>query len=150
MQKTINIFNKKAKFEFEISDRYTAGIVLSGTEIKSVRLGKVQIAESFCEFNENGELFLINSYIEEYSFGTHYNHKAKGERKLLLNKKELRTLQKNVENKGFTIVPLRLFINEKGVAKIEIALAKGKKLYDKRATIKDRDVKRDIDRLKRK
>jgi len=150
MQKTINIFNKKAKFEFEISDRYTAGIVLSGTEIKSVRLGKIQIAESFCEFNENGELFLINSYIEEYSFGTHYNHKAKGERKLLLNKKELRTLQKNVENKGFTIVPLRLFINEKGLAKIEIALAKGKKLYDKRATIKDRDVKRDMDRLKRK
>jgi len=150
MQKTINILNKKAKFEFEISGSYTAGIVLSGTEIKSVRLGKVQIAESFCEFNENGELFLINSYIEEYSFGTHYNHKAKGERKLLLNKKELLKLQKGVENKGFTIVPLRLFINEKGLAKIEIALAKGKKLYDKRATIKDRDIKQDIDRLKRR
>jgi len=150
MQKTINILNKKARFEFEIFDRYTAGIVLSGTEIKSVRLGKVQIAESFCEFNENGELFLINSYIEEYSFGTHYNHKAKGQRKLLLNKKELIKLQKSVENKGFTIVPLRLFINEKGLAKIEIALAKGKKLYDKRATIKDRDLQRDIDRLKRR
>jgi len=150
MQKKINILNKKAKFEFEIFNSYTAGIVLSGTEIKSLRLGKAQITESFCEFNENGELFLINSYIEEYSFGTHYNHKTKGERKLLLNKKELITLKKGVENKGFTIVPLRLFINEKGLAKIEIALAKGKKLYDKRATIKDRDLQRDIDRLKRK
>jgi len=149
MQKTINILNKKATFEFEILQQYTAGIVLRGTEIKSVRFGKAQITESFCEFNDQDELFLINSYIEEYSFGTHYNHKAKGERKLLLNKKELRSLKKGVENKGFTIVPLRLFINEKGLAKIEIALARGKKLYDKRATIKDRDIKRDLDRLKR-
>jgi len=148
MQKTINILNKKATFEFEILQKYTAGIVLRGTEIKSIRFGKAQITESFCEFNDQDELFLINSYIEEYSFGTHYNHKAKGDRKLLLSKKELRTLKKGVENKGFTIVPLRLFINEKGLAKIEIALARGKKLYDKRATIKDRDIKRDLDRLK--
>jgi len=150
MQKTINILNKKAKFEYEILEQYTAGIVLTGTEIKSIRVGKAQIAESFCEFNENKELFLINSYIEEYSFGTHYNHKAKSERKLLLNKKELRSLYKSVQNKGLTIVPLRLFINEKGLAKLDIALARGKKLYDKRATMKERDIKRDLDRLKHK
>lgn len=148
MQKTINIQNKKARFEYELLEQYTAGIVLTGTEIKSIRLGKAQIAESFCEFNEKGELFLINSYIEEYSFGTRYNHRAKSERKLLLNKKELRSLHKSVQNKGLTIIPLRLFINEKGLAKIDIALARGKKLYDKRTTIKDRDIKRDLDRLK--
>ncbi|MDO4728493.1 MAG: SsrA-binding protein SmpB [Bacteroidota bacterium] len=150
MQKNnINIQNKRAKFEFEILDRYTAGIVLTGTEIKSIRLGKAQIADSFCEFNDRGELFLINSFIEEYAFGTHYNHKAKSERKLLLNKKELRTLNKNVQNKGLTIVPLRMFINEKGLAKLDIALARGKKLYDKRASIKDRDTKRDLDRIRK-
>lgn len=148
MQKTINILNKKARFEYELLEQYTAGIVLTGTEIKSIRLGKAQITESFCEFNENKELFLINSSIEEYSFGTHYNHRAKSERKLLLNKKELRSLYKSLQNKGLTIVPLRLFINEKGLAKVDIALARGKKLYDKRATIKDRDVKRDLDRMK--
>ena len=148
MQKNINILNKKAKFEYELLEQYTAGIVLTGTEIKSIRLGKAQITESFCEFNENKELFLINSSIEEYSFGTHYNHRAKSERKLLLNKKELRSLYKSLQNKGLTIVPLRLFINEKGLAKVDIALARGKKLYDKRATIKDRDIKRDLDRMK--
>lgn len=148
MQKTINILNKRAKFEFEILEQYTAGIVLTGTEIKSIRLGKAQIVDSFCEFNENKELFLINSYIEEYGYGTHYNHKAKSQRKLLLNKKELRSLHRSIQNKGLTIIPLRLFINEKGLAKLDIALARGKKLYDKRATIKDRDIKRDLDRLK--
>lgn len=147
MQKTVNILNKRAKFEYEIIEQYTAGIVLTGTEIKSIRLGKAQIADSFCEFS-NGELFMINSHIEEYSYGTHYNHKAKSERKLLLTKKELRALQKSVQNKGLTIVPLRLFINEKGLAKLDIALCRGKKLYDKRASIKDRDIKRDLDRLK--
>lgn len=148
MQKTINILNKRAKFEFEVLEQYTAGIVLTGTEIKSIRLGKAQIVDSFCEFNENKELFLINSYIEEYGYGTHYNHKAKSQRKLLLNKKELRSLHRSIQNKGLTIIPLRLFINEKGLAKLDIALARGKKLYDKRATIKDRDIKRDLDRLK--
>src|SRR5690554_3179402 len=150
MHKTINIHNQKAKFEYEIIKQYTAGIVLTGTEIKSIRVRKAQIAESFCEFNENKELFLINSYIEEYSFGTHYNHKAKSQRKLLLTKRELRSLHKSVQNKGLTIVPLRLFINEKGLAKLDIALARGKKLYDKRATMKERDIKRDLDRLKHK
>lgn len=147
MQKTINILNKRAKFDYEIIDKYDAGIVLTGTEIKSIRLGKASIAESFCEFN-NGELFVINSHIEEYSFGTHYNHKAKSERKLLLTKKELRSLEKSVQNKGLTIIPLRLYINEKGLAKMEIALCRGKKNYDKRETIKDRDTKRDLDRIK--
>lgn len=148
MQKNINILNKRAKFEFEFIEKYTAGIVLAGTEIKSIRIGKASIADSFCEF-QNGELFMINSHIEEYSFGTHYNHKAKSERKLLLNKKELKSLLKSVQNKGLTIVPLRLFTNEKGLAKVEIALAKGKKLYDKRETIKDRDNKISLDRLKK-
>ena len=148
MQKNVNIQNKRAKFEFEFLDKYTAGIVLAGTEIKSIRLGKASIADSFCEF-QNGELFMINSHIEEYSFGTHYNHKAKSERKLLLNKKELKSLHKSVQNKGLTIVPLRLFTNEKGLAKVEIALVRGKKLYDKRETIKDRDNKINLDRLKK-
>ena len=148
MQKSINILNKRAKFEFEFIEKYTAGIVLAGTEIKSIRLGKASIADSFCEF-QNGELFMINSHVEEYSFGTHYNHKAKSERKLLLNKKELKSLNKSVQNKGLTIVPLRLFTNEKGLAKVEIALAKGKNLYDKRETIKDRDNKIDLARLKK-
>ena len=148
MQKSINILNKRAKFEFEFIEKYTAGIVLAGTEIKSIRLGRASIADSFCEF-QNGELFMINSHVEEYSFGTHYNHKAKSERKLLLNKKELKSLNKSVQNKGLTIVPLRLFTNEKGLAKVEIALAKGKKLYDKRETIKDRDNKIDLARLKK-
>jgi len=148
MQKEINILNKRAKFDYEIIDRYAAGIVLTGTEIKSIRLGKASIAESFCEFN-NGELFVINSTIEEYLYGNHYNHRAKSERKLLLNKKELRKLEKDSENKGLTIIPLRLYTNEKGLAKLDIALCRGKKNYDKRETIKDRDTKRDLDRIKK-
>jgi SsrA-binding protein len=150
MQKSINILNKRAKFDYEWIQRYDAGIVLTGTEIKSLRQGKASIAESFCEFNEKMELFLINATIEEYLYGTHYNHRPKSERKLLLNKKELKGLYKSAQNKGLTIVPLRLFINEKGLAKIEITLAKGKKNYDKRETIKDRDVSRELDRAKKR
>ncbi len=149
MQKTINIRNKKARFEFEIRDKYTAGIVLTGSEIKSIRQSKASIAESFCEFNEQGELFVINMSIEEYSHGTHYNHRPKAERKLLLNKRELKKLEKEVKNTGLTIITLQMFINKKGFAKLDIALAKGKKLYDKRETIKDRDNKRDLDRIKK-
>ncbi|MCL4129694.1 UNVERIFIED_CONTAM: hypothetical protein GTU68_058995 [Idotea baltica] len=149
MQKNINIQNKKARFLYEILDKYTAGIVLTGTEIKSIRSSKASIAESFCEFNEAGELFVINATIEEYAFGNYYNHRPKAERKLLLNKKELKKLYKEVQNTGLTIIPLRLFINEKGYAKLVIALAKGKKLYDKRDTIKDRDNNRDLDRIKK-
>ncbi len=149
MQKTINIQNKKARFEFEILDKYVAGIQLTGTEIKSIRQSKARITESFCEFNERGELFVVNMYIEEYMYGNHYNHKPKSERRLLLNKRELRSLKKDVDQKGNTIVPLRLFINENGWAKLEIALAKGKKVHDKRQTMKDRDNKRDLARIKK-
>jgi SsrA-binding protein len=149
MQKKINIQNKKARFQYEILDTYTAGIVLTGTEIKSIRMSKASIAESFCEFNERGELFVVNMYIEEYAFGTHFNHKPRSTRKLLLNKKELRSLRKSVQNVGLTIVPLKLFINEKGLAKLLIALAKGKKIHDKRETIKDRDNKRNLARIKK-
>ena len=149
MQKTVNILNKKAKFQYEILDKYTAGIVLTGTEIKSIRSGKASIAESFCEFNEQGELFVINMSIEEYAYGNYINHRPKAERKLLLNKKELKKLEKEVKNSGLTIVPLRLFITENGFAKLNIALAKGKKLYDKRESIKDRDNKRNLDRIKK-
>lgn len=150
MQKTVKIKNKKAKFEFEILDKYTAGIVLTGTEIKSIRDSRASITESFCEFNDKGELFVINMTIQEYVYGNYYNHAPKAERKLLLNKRELKKLEKDVTTKGLTIVPLLLFTNEKGLAKLHIALAKGKKLYDKRETIKDRDNKRDLDRVKKK
>ncbi|MBT8266511.1 MAG: SsrA-binding protein SmpB [Bacteroidia bacterium] len=149
MQNKVQIKNKKARFEYEILDKYTAGIVLTGTEIKSIRASRASIAESFCEFNDNGELFIINMTIEPYEFGTHYNHKPKAERKLLLNKKELKKLQKDVQTKGLTVIPLLLFINENGYAKLDIALAKGKKLFDKRDTIKDRDNKRHLDRIKK-
>ncbi|MDQ7961431.1 SsrA-binding protein SmpB [Flavobacterium lindanitolerans] len=148
MLKTINILNKRARFDYEIIEKYTAGIVLTGTEIKSIRLGKANIAESFCEFNNN-ELFAINMYIEEYAFGNQFNHKARSERKLLLNKRELKTLAKSVQTKGLTIVPLRLFTNEKGLAKLDIALARGKKTYDKRESLKEQDTKRDLDRIKK-
>ena len=149
MQKKVNIQNKKARFQYELLDTYTAGIVLTGTEIKSIRNSKASITESFCEFNDAGELFVINMTIEEYIYGTYYNHRPKAERKLLLNKKELKKLLKEVQNTGLTIIPLRLFINEKGYAKLDIALAKGKKLFDKRETMKDRDNKRDLDRIKK-
>ena len=149
MQKIINIKNKRARFEYELIDEYTAGIILTGTEIKSIRNSKASIAESFCEFNHKGELFTVNMHIEEYAFGTRFNHKPKAQRKLLLNKKELNKLYKEVKNGGLTIVPFRLFINDKGFAKIRIALARGKKLYDKRETIKDRENKRDLYRVKK-
>lgn len=148
MQKNINIQNKRARFEYEILDRYIAGIQLTGTEIKSIRQSKASIAESFCEF-KNNELFVVNMYIQEYIFGHHFNHNPKSERRLLLNRKELNKLEKEVKNVGLTIVPLRLFINENGWAKLEIALCKGKKLHDKRNTIRDRDNKRNLDRIKK-
>ena len=149
MNKAVNILNKKAKFEYQLLDQYNAGIVLTGTEIKSIRLNKASISESFCEFNDNQELFIVNMFIDEYEFGNHYNHKTKSQRKLLLNKKELKKLNKDVKNSGLTIVPLKVFINEKGFAKILISLAKGKKTYDKRQVIKDRENKIQLDRLKK-
>ncbi|HHC79729.1 MAG TPA: SsrA-binding protein SmpB [Flavobacteriia bacterium] len=149
MQPRINIRNKKARFEYEILDTYIAGIQLTGTEIKSIRASKARITESFCEFNEKGELFVINMYIEEYINGNIYNHQPKSERRLLLTKRELKKLQKEVQNVGLTIIPLKLFLTDKGWAKLEIALCKGKKLYDKREALKDRDNKRDLDRIKK-
>ncbi|MBM1107464.1 SsrA-binding protein SmpB [Aurantibacter crassamenti] len=149
VQKNINIKNKKARFEYELLDKYTAGIVLSGTEIKSIRLGKASITESFCEFNERGELFIINMQVDEYSHASHFNHRPKAERKLLLNRQELKKLLKEVNTSGNTIVPLNLFVNDRGFAKLNIALAKGKKLYDKRETMKDRDNKRELARIKK-
>lgn len=149
MIKTANILNKRAKFDYEIIETYSAGIVLTGTEIKSIRLGKANITESFCEFNDKSELFAINTSIEEYSFGNQFNHKARSERKLLLNRRELKSLEKSVDTKGLTIIPLRLFTNEKGLAKLEIGLARGKKTYDKRESLKENDTKRDINRIKK-
>lgn len=149
MQKKINIQNKRARFEYELLDQYTAGIVLTGTEIKSIRNSQASISECFCEFNERGELFIVNMYVEIYTFGTRYNHSPRGSRKLLLNKRELKKLHRDIQNVGLTIVPLRLFINDKGFAKVSIALAKGKKLYDKRETIKDRDNQRNLARIKK-
>lgn len=145
----INIKNKKAKFEYEFLDTYVAGIILVGTEIKSIREGKASIAESFCEFNKDGELFVINMTIQEYTHATYFNHQPKSERKLLLQRKELKKLHKEVKNSGLTIVPLQVFINDRGFAKMKIALAKGKKLYDKREVIKDRDNKIKLNRIQK-
>jgi SsrA-binding protein len=137
--------NKKAGFEYVFLEKYTAGIVLSGTEIKSIRANKVSINEAYCIFI-NEELWIKNMHIAEYDFGNIYNHEPKRDRKLLLTKREIKKLKsKNIE-KGVAIIPILLFLNDKGFAKIEIALAKGKKLYDKRETIKDRDTLRDSDR----
>ncbi len=148
MLKTINIYNKRARFDYEVIETFNAGIVLAGTEIKSIRMGKANITESFCEFSNN-ELFAINTYIEEYTFGNQFNHKARSERKLLLKKKELKGLARSVQAKGLTIVPLRLFTNEKGLAKLEIGLCRGKKTYDKRESLKEQDTKRDLQRIKK-
>jgi SsrA-binding protein len=148
MVKSVRILNKRARYDYEIIENFTAGIVLAGTEIKSIRLGKANITESFCEFSGN-ELFAINTYIEEYTFGNQFNHKARSERKLLLNKKELKSLARSVQAKGLTIIPLKLFTNEKGIAKLEIGLCRGKKTYDKRESLKEQDTKRDLARIKK-
>ena len=149
LQKNVKIKNRKARFEYEILDKYIAGIVLAGTEIKAIREGQASIAESFCEFNERGELFVINMTVQEYSHATHFNHNPKSERKLLLNKNELKKLEKSVKASGLTIIPLLLFTNDKGLAKIQIALCRGKREFDKRDSIKDRDNKRDLSRIKK-
>lgn len=148
IQKNVKIKNRKARFEYEILDTFTAGIVLRGTEIKAIREGKASIAESFCEFSNN-ELFVINMTVQEYSHATHYNHIPKSERKLLLNRSELKKLEKEVKNSGLTIIPLVLFTNNKGLAKMDIALCRGKKEFDKREVIKDRDSKKQLSRIKK-
>ena len=149
MGQKINIQNKKAKFEYTFIQKYTAGIVLSGSEIKSIRNGEASINNSFCEFNDKQELFVINMQIDKYSPSSNFNHNPKASRKLLLKNNELKSLSKEIKSTGLTIIPIRLFINDKGVAKLLITLAKGKKLYDKRTSIKNREIKRDIDRLKK-
>lgn len=144
---TINIRNKRAGFEYELLDKYVAGLVLKGTEIKSIKEGKVNLQDGYCYFN-NGELFVKAITINPYTQGTHYNHEAARERKLLLKRSELKKLEGKVEEKGLTLVPVRLFINDRGFAKLEIALARGKKIHDKRDSIKERDVKRELSRIK--
>ena len=146
---TISIINKKAKFNYFIEDEYTAGIVLTGSEIKSIRKRNVSISESFCEFNDNTELFITKMYIKEYENAS-YNRNSLSQRKLLLNKKELKKLKKKVADVGLTIIPLKLFINDSGLAKIKIALVKGKKLYDKRQSIKEKEIKRDLQKSRKK
>ena len=142
----INIKNKKASFDYEFIDTYTAGIVLTGTEIKSIRMGKASLVDTYCYFI-NGELWVKNMHISEYFYGSYNNHNARRERKLLLSKQELRNRQNEEKNPGFTIVPTRLYINEKGLAKLVIALAKGKKQYDKRQSLKEKDDRREMDRM---
>lgn len=144
----INISNKRARFEYELLDKYVAGIQLKGTEIKSVRNGKASIKEAFCVI-EDGEIFIRNMHITEYENASFYQHQPKADRKLLLKKQEIRKLEKKSDIQGFSIVPLRVFITKSGYAKVEIALAKGKKLYDKRQDLKEKDDKRTMDRIKK-
>jgi SsrA-binding protein len=144
MGSDINIKNKKATFEYHILEDFTAGIKLLGTEIKSIREGKANISDAFCTFI-NGELYVRNLHISEYSHGSFYNHEAKRDRKLLLTKKEIKKLVIKGEDKGLTIIPLKIFISDRGFAKMNIALAQGKKAFDKRESMKERDVKREMD-----
>lgn len=145
MSNQINIKNKKASFEYEFIEKFTAGIQLTGTEIKSIRAGKASIVEGYCFIKDN-ELFIKNMYIAEYEQGSYNNHNPKRDRKLLLNKTEINKLVKKKKDVGLTIVPLKIFINKKGYAKLDIALAKGKKLHDKRHDLKNKDAKRQMDR----
>jgi SsrA-binding protein len=143
----INIRNRQAGFEYEILDKYTAGIVLTGTEIKSIREGKANLQDGYC-YISNGEAFIKGMNITPYAQGTHYNHEATRVRKLLLKRSELKKLEGKVEEKGLTLIPTRLFINGRGFAKLEIAIGRGKKLHDKRNSIKERDAKRELSKLK--
>ncbi len=143
---SINIKNKRAEFDYLVIDKYTAGIVLTGTEIKSIRAGKAGLVDTFC-YIHNGEIWVKNMYVAEYSFGSYNNHSTRRDRKLLLNKKEIHNLQNETKSPGYTIVPLRLFIDENGRAKLMIALCRGKKEYDKRASLKEKADRREMDRF---
>lgn len=145
-QNQVNIKNRRASFDYEIGDTYTAGIVLTGTEIKSIRQGKASLADTYC-LVEGSEVWVKNMYIAEYSYGTYNNHVTRRDRKLLLNKKEIVKLSRSGAEAGFTIVPLRMFISERGLAKLVIGVARGKKSYDKRQSIKEREDKRQLDRI---
>jgi len=144
--KNINIRNKRATFDYEILEEYVAGVVLVGTEIKSVRLGKVALTDSYCYFSE-GELWIRGVNIAEYAWGACNNHTPKRDRKLLLNRKELNKLERSLQDRGLTVVGLRLFLNERGLVKIVIGLAKGRKSYDKREYLKENDAKREMDKV---
>ncbi len=148
VQPKVNIKNRRATFDYELLDHYTAGIVLCGTEIKSIREGKAGLVDTFCTFTD-GELWVRNMHISEYRLGTCYNHDATRERKLLLTRRELRKLQRAVKESGLTIVPTSLFINEKGLAKLNIALARGKKSYDKRDSLREKDDRREMERARK-
>jgi SsrA-binding protein len=141
----MELSNRKAYYEYQIEAKYIAGMVLSGTEIKSIRAGKVSFNDSYCIFDK-GELYVKSLHIAEYTFGTIHNHQPMQERKLLMQKKELKKLENKIKEKGYTIIPLKIFISEKGFAKIEIGLGKGKKIFDKRETIKARETDRDVKR----
>ncbi|MGV3504231.1 MAG: SsrA-binding protein SmpB [Adhaeribacter sp.] len=145
IKKTVNIVNRRAGYEYSFLAKYIAGLMLTGTEIKSIREGNVNLGDGFCTFQRE-ELWLHQINIAKFTEGTYNNHEPTRPRKLLLNKKELKQLLKNSQEQGVTIIPTRLFINDRGFAKVEIALAKGKKLYDKREDIKERDVKREMQR----
>ena len=146
IQKSVSIKNRKASHEYHFIDIYQAGVVLQGTEIKSIRMGKVQISDAFCLFIGN-ELFLRNLHISQYEMGNVHNHEEKADRKLLLKRKELKKLQYDAQDVGLTVIPTKVYVNDRGLAKIEIALAKGKKLYDKRQDMKEKDAKREIERF---
>lgn len=149
ISKDINIKNKRATFDYAIGDTFTAGIVLTGTEIKSIRQGKASLADTFC-YVDKGEVWVKNMYIAEYFYGTYNNHATRRDRKLLLNRKEIAKLEKTGKETGFTIIPLRLFINDRGLAKLVIGVARGKKEYDKRQSIKEREDKRAMARIMQK
>ncbi len=144
----VNIKNRRAAFDYHVTESYTAGIVLTGTEIKSIRQSRASLVDTYCTFIA-GELWVKNMHVAEYFYGSYNNHTTRRDRKLLLERRELRKLQQAVKNPGFTIVPMRLYINEKGLAKLVIALARGKHEYDKRESIKERDDKREMDRIRR-
>ena len=144
--KDINIKNRRATFDYEIVETFTAGIVLTGTEIKSLCMGKASLVDTFC-YVDRGEVWVKNMYIAEYFYGTYNNHSARRDRKLLLQRKEIRRLEKDGKEAGFTIVPLKLFINGKGLAKLVIGLARGKKEYDKRQSIREREDRRNMARF---
>ncbi len=148
MKSSIQIKNKKASFLYEFIDRYTAGIRLTGTEIKSIRNGQANLNDAYCFFRDH-ELFIRGMHIREYEMGNIYNHDPNRDRKLLLNRRELMKLEKGTAEKGFTIVPVKLFLNDRGLAKLDIALARGKKQYDRRESLKEKDARREMDRLRK-
>jgi SsrA-binding protein len=147
-KKKVEIVKRRASYEYQFLERYEAGIVLQGTEIKSIRRSNANLNDAYCYF-KRGELFVKSLFIAEYEFGTHANHEPRRERKLLLRGGELRKLERRVKERGLTIIPFRLFINERGFAKLEVALAQGKKTHDKRESIRDKDIKREMGRMKK-